>query len=231
MKTIAGCCLAFLLFAAGCDDTTTYDIGSNDPNTVVALGDSITVGESSSDGLGYREILKNLFAADGRTGIQIFNEGRPGALSDSGVKRIDRILQQYRPAVLIVLFGTNDELLGVPRQVTFAFAGTTSGNLRQIVTAARANKTLVVLSTIPPVCGREGQLSNIVLMNDVIRQLAVEFKDDDGVFLADAWDAFVKTSPPDGCALINRDRGNHPNDAGYAVLAQTYYDALGDGRW
>jgi lysophospholipase L1-like esterase len=234
MKTIACGSLAILLLTAGCDGGTTYDIGGNDPGTIVAFGDSISSGESSSDGQGYRRLLKDLLAADGRAGIQVLDEGVPGAFSDSGVRRIDRVLQQDRPAVLILLLGTNDEFEGVQRRQYFAFSGTTSGNLRQIVTAARANRTLVVLSTIPPVCteSRAAQRANIALMNDRILELAAELQaQDDGVFLADAWGAFLTTSPPDGCGLINLARGNHPNDAGYAVLAQTYFDALRDIRW
>lgn len=234
MKMIAGGCLAVLLLASGCDNATTYDIGSNDPNVIVAFGDSISAGEGSTDGQGYRELLGNLFAADGRTAIRVLDEGRPGTLSDTGVDRIDKVLRRDRPAVLILLLGTNDELEGVPRQQLFNFTGTTSGNLRQIITTARANKTLVVLSTIPPVCteSRQGQRANIVLMNEMIQALAVELQaQDNGIFLANAWDAFLTTSPPDGCGLINPDRGNHPNDGGYAVLAQIYYDALIDARW
>ncbi len=232
LKAIAGGCLALSLFVGGCDHKTSYDIGLNDPNVVVAFGDSLSAGEGSSDGQGYRGMLKNLFAGDGRSQIQVLDEGRPGSLSDTGVNRIGKVLQQDRPAALIVLYGTNDELKGVPRQQFFAFTGTTSGNLRQIVSTARGNKTLVVLSTIPPVCGegRQTQRANIVLENDKIHELAVEFKHDNGVFFADAWDAFLQTSPPDGCGLIG-ERGNHPNDAGYAVLAQTYYDALDNARW
>ena len=234
MKTAAGGLLALLLLAGGCDNTTTYNIGGNDPNAIAAFGDSISTGESSSDGRGYRELLRGLFAADGRAAIRVIDEGIPGALSDTGVNRIGAVLQRDRPAVLILLFGTNDEFNGVPRREFFSFTGTTSGNLRQIVTAARANKTLVVLSTIPPVCteSREFQRTNIALENELIVALAADLQaQDNGVFLADAWDAFLTTSPPDGCGLINLDRGNHPNDAGYAVLAQTYYDALRDAKW
>ena len=233
MRTTA-CCLALLLLAGGCDNKTHYDIGANDPQRIVAFGDSISAGEGSSDGNGYRSLLEGLFAADGRGGMQVLNEGDPGALSDSGVRHVDTVLQRDRPAVMITLLGTNDELLGMPRKQFAAFAGTTSGNLREIVLAARANKTLVVLSTIPPVCteSRQAQRNNIALENEKIVALAAELQaQDNGVFLADAWGAFLKASPPDGCGLINMERGNHPNDAGYAVLAQTYYDALGDARW
>jgi acyl-CoA thioesterase-1 len=234
VKAAAGACLALLLFAGGCDNAATYDIGGNDPNAVVAFGDSISAGEGSSNGLGYRGLLKNLFAADGRAEIRVIDEGLPGAFSDSGVRHIGTVLQQHRPAVLVLLLGSNDELTGEPQHAFFGFAGTTSGNLRQIVTAARANNTLVVLSTIPPVCteGRRAQRENIALMNEKILALAAELQaQDNGIFLADAWDAFLTTGPPDGCGLINLDRGNHPNDAGYAVLAQTYYDSLRDARW
>jgi lysophospholipase L1-like esterase len=230
----AGAALAALLLCGGCDNGTTHDIGGNDPNPVVAFGDSISAGEGSSDGRGYRAHLERLFATDGRGGIRVLDEGEPGGLSDSGLERIGGVLARDRPAVLILMLGTNDEFLGLPRQQFLAFVGTTSGNLREIARAARSSKTLVVLSTLPPVCteSRQAQRGNIVLGTEKIRALAAELQaQDDGVFLADAWDAFLTTSPPDGCGLIDLERGNHPNDAGYAVLAQLYYTTLGDSRW
>jgi len=233
-----GLVLFFLPFVGGCpgghSGPTEHDIGGNDPNVVVAFGDSISDGYDSYNGMGYRDDLEYLFAADGRSGIRVLDEGEPGTYSYQGVERINGVLARDRPAVLILLYGTNDEHSSLPKSVFSRVVSTTSDNLRQIVYSARANQTIVVLSTLPPVCGpaRELQRNNIIAMNVEIRRLGAELRAaDDGVYLADAWEAFLSAAPPDGCSLINPDPGNHPNEAGYAVLARTYYNALGDARW
>lgn len=229
-------CAVLLVAGAGCQSDSTptvFDIGSNDPNAVVAFGDSISEGYGSVGGNGYRDDLERLFAADGRSHIRVIDEGDPGTFSYAGVQRIDSVLAHDRPAVLILLYGTNDEFASLPRLMRSVPPETTSGNLRQIIAAARANQTLVVLSTLTPVCGRRvWQRNNIVEMNKLIREMAVELQaTDNGVFFADAWDAFLNYGQPDGCSLINMESGNHPNEAGYALLAEIYYNALGDARW
>jgi lysophospholipase L1-like esterase len=230
-RVFLGLILSFLPCVGGCpggnSGPTEYDIGGNDPNGVVAFGDSISDGYDSYNGMGYRDDLEYLFASDGRSGIRVLDEGEPGTFSEQGVERINTVLARDRPAVLILLYGTNDEVSEVPM-------GTTIDNLRQIVNASRANQTIVVLSTIPPVCGpeREFQRVNIIALNEEIRSLGKELRAaDDNVFFADAWDAFISAAPPDGCSLINPVPGNHPNEEGYGVLARTYYKALGDARW
>jgi len=234
---LLGLLLFFLPVVGGCPSNsseTTFDIGGNNPNAVVAFGDSISDGYDSYNGMGYRDDLERLFAADGRSGIRVLDEGEPGTYSGQGVERINQVLARDRPAVLILLYGTNDEHASLPMSVLSRVMSTTSENLRQIVNAARANQTIVVLSTIPPVCTpeREFQRNNIIAMNEEIRRLGAELRaSDDGVFLADAWEAFISVGSPDGCSLINMDHGNHPNEAGYAVLARTYYNALADARW
>lgn len=243
---LGGIC-AFLLLAGegcgGCDKSSPteptepepgiYDIGSNNPDVIVAFGDSISDGYDSVGGEGYRDDLEELFAADGRS-ITVLDEGEPGTFSADGADRITKVLAHDRPAVLILLYGTNDEFTSLPKHALEIEEDTTSANLIRIITAARANKTLVVVSTIPPVCldSREFQRNNISEMNDKIREFVAELQEsDNGIFLADAWNAFLDDAPPDGCDLINMDRGNHPNEAGYATLARTYYDSLFYVAW
>jgi len=230
--------------AAGCgtsgtsadpDNPMLLDIAGNDRRVVVAFGDSISTGIDSTDGSGYRDDLERRFANGGRSGIRVIDEGIPGSYSSAGVDRITEVLRRDRPAALILLYGTNDELHSLPQAVyEREVVVPTSENLRRIIEACRENRTLVVLSTIPPVCGpaRTRQRANIASMNEKIRQIGVELSTRDfGVALADPWDAFLAYAPPDGCALINLEHGNHPNDAGYAVLADTYYDRLSTLAW
>jgi lysophospholipase L1-like esterase len=235
---------ALAALAAGCrgsdssaspDSPTLFDIGSNDPSVVVAFGDSISAGVDSYDGTGYRDDLERRFANDGRPGVRVLDEGIGGSESSAGVERIVEVLRRDRPAALVLLYGTNDELRNLPQAIYLReVVATTSENLRRIIDACRANRTLVVLSTIPPVCGpaRARQRANIASMNEKIRQIGRELSALDlGVMLADPWNAFLAKAPPDGCALISPERGNHPNDAGYALLADVYYEQLRNVAW
>ncbi|HEY5998241.1 MAG TPA: SGNH/GDSL hydrolase family protein [bacterium] len=243
-RALVGGGILLLLALAACSSATgpsdtggdgtpvKLDIGGNNPNIVVAFGDSISDGYYSANGLGYRDDLQALFAADGRKGIRVLDEADSGTFSAAGVERIGAVLRRDRPAVLVLLYGTNDEHAGLPMSATRI--ATTSENLRAIIATARGNRTIVVLSTLPPVCSqsRAYQETNIVLMNEKIRAIGEELQPNDaGVILADAWKTFTTQSPPDGCGLINPDHGNHPNEAGYTALARTYYDALAGLRW
>lgn len=239
---IAAAALAGLL-AAGCgsggpkivEDPMPFSIGENSPGIIVAFGDSISDGVDSTDGTGYRDDLERYFDRAGRAYVRVVNEGIPGSYTVDGDARIEAVLERDQPAAIIVLYGTNDELKNLPRAAyEREIILPTSEYLRRIALTARANGTLVVLSTIPPVCGegRANQRQNIVLMNEKIRSLAAELGARDfGVRFADAWNAFLSRGGSDGCSLIEMSHGNHPNDRGYALLAEVYYDALRDLTW
>lgn len=239
--TVVAACAALL--AASCssggptvvEDPMTFNIGQNNPGVIVAFGDSISYGVDSTDGTGYRDDLERFYDLEGRAYIKVLNEGVPGSYTLDGAARIGSVLERDEPAVLVLLYGTNDELKNLPRA---AFEREvilpTTEYLRQIAVTARANKTIVVMSTLPPVCGiaRVRQRENIELLNEKIRTLAAELGSRDwGVRFADAWDAFIERGAPDGCSLISMTSGNHPNDAGYAVLARIYHDALDGLTW
>lgn len=211
-----------------------FGVGGNDPRVIVAFGDSITVGQDSTDGKGYRSILERKLARAGRSGLRIVNEGIGGTFARDGAARIGEVLERDRPAALLLMYGTNDQGRGLPQELFQAEAVPTSEHLRRIIVDARANRTLVVLATLPPVCGqsRQAQRANIVTMNDKIRELGTEMAlNDFGVMLVDPWQDMLAAAPPDGCDLISRVSNNHPNDAGYAVLAESFYSALKHVAW
>jgi lysophospholipase L1-like esterase len=209
-----------------------FDVRPNDRSVLVAFGDSISWGDESSDGQGYRRHLEDLLASAGRPGMHVINEGIPGTVAEEGAARIEEVLRRDRPAVLLLLYGTNDEAFGLPQSVLRRQVTTTSEYLRMIISAARANRTIVVVSTLPAICApRLHQRDLAVSMNDKIRALALEMGASDlGVILADSWTDFLSTSPPDGCALIGPG-GNHPTDTGYAVLAGSFFKALQKIAW
>ena len=83
-------------------------IGSRSrPNLYLAFGDSITYGDGSSDGGGYRDELRaDLRAYWGKADIT--NDGAPGTKSNKGETRVGASLGKNRPAYLLILYGTND---------------------------------------------------------------------------------------------------------------------------
>ena len=77
------------------------------PNVYLAFGDSITFGDGSSDGSGYRDELQaDLRAYWGKADVA--NDGVPGTKSNKGESRAGASLATRRPAYLLILYGTND---------------------------------------------------------------------------------------------------------------------------
>ena len=81
-------------------------IGGNVPATYMAFGDSITEGDGSTDGEGYRTLLAPRLDSHFGEGM-IIDAAAPGTRSNAGARRIDRALNSVQPAYVIILYGTN----------------------------------------------------------------------------------------------------------------------------
>jgi lysophospholipase L1-like esterase len=203
----------------------TLPIGNNNANVYLGLGDSITNGDGSSDGNGYILRLQNLLAPYFRR-AEVHGWGREG---DSSIETADptvmkRSLRTYDPAYTLVLLGTND-WQDQTCQTQGPAACFTIDSLRSIVEQVKDWHSLPVLGNLPPVnpaLAPAGRNTWIDDMNTRIRALAQE----EGAPLADINGAFKAQSslPP----LFSDDV--HPNDAGYEVLAQAWFDAITRGR-
>ncbi len=230
-----------LLLAAGCSgsgtdspsDVVQFDVGGNHRAVLLAYGDGITAGPGASGGAGYDVTLDRLLAEAGRPGLRIVNEGRAGSSSADGASRIGEALGRVRPAVLLLLYGSSDASITALQPPLDPPGGAVDRNLRTMIEAARAGRTLVVVSTLPPVCG-EGRLyqrERTSAANEKIRSLARELGASDlGVVLVDAWADFLRAAPPDGCGLIGPS-GNLPTDDGHAALAATFAGGLQYLAW
>ena len=188
--------------------------------TVAAFGDSITRGwpydKDDADGIpnngGYVPTLQSKLNAVG-WGATVLNYGYPGEFVTSGVNRIRP--QDYSAAVLkskpdyvLAMEGTND----LSWYVGWA---TIRDSLATIVSYVKEGDSVPLLGTLLP---RGGYVNEQVLLtNDAIRQLA---KDED-VVLADLYYA----DDLNWSGLINSDK-IHPNYAGYALMADTWFSAL-----
>ena len=188
----------------GCEDdggsgSSGGDFGDNDRNVVVAMGDSITAGY----GVGAADSYPvQLSAMIGRT---VVNTGVNGERSIAASGRVNGVLSRYKPAYLLILYGSNDATNGGDPAATVA-------GLRSIVLAARANKTVPILGTIPPAFGSHA-FSNpgVDALNPFIRQMAQE----EGVAVADIHGALNDPA-------LFQDDGLHPNAAGMRRIASAF---------
>lgn len=115
---------------------------------IVAFGDSLTAGYRTGAGESYPDYLQRDLNASGYQ-YRVLNEGISGNTSKDGVVRVQRIAAMH-PAIVIVAFGGNDGLRGIP--IT-----DTETNLATIISTLQNEHAEVILGgiTLPPNYGSE----------------------------------------------------------------------------
>jgi len=111
--------------------------------TIVAFGDSLTAGYGADQGHSYPDYLQKLL--DSRNfQYRVVNMGISGNTTKDGLDRVKDVLA-LKPAIVIVEFGGNDGLRGLP-------ISSTRENLDSIVQQFKQNNIPVVLAgiTMPP---------------------------------------------------------------------------------
>lgn len=200
--------LLILLLSAvmvGCEDNNSdHDFGNNNPDVYVAMGDSIT------SGLGYSSVEPYPAKLSAMLGKTVINKGHGGDLSSDGKSDVNSVLANYKPGYLLILYGVNDIIYSYGTDHIIA-------NLRAIIQAAKANKTVPVIATLTPAFGSHAYMTGgINDLNASIRLMAAE----EGVSVADLDSAFGWNSD-----YILSD-GLHPNDEGNELIATTFFNVL-----
>lgn len=110
---------------------------------LVCFGDSLTAGYGADPGESYPDYLQADLDARGYH-YRVVNEGISGNTTKDGVGRLNTILA-LKPAVVVVEFGGNDGLRGLPIQDSRA-------NLDKIIATLKASGAKVALAgiTLPP---------------------------------------------------------------------------------
>jgi lysophospholipase L1-like esterase len=189
-------------------------------NLYLAFGDSITWGEGSSDGAGYRDYLRNdLRAYWGKADVTL--DGLPGSRSNRGESRLGISLNRYHPAYVLILYGTNDWNEAECRN---EFPCYTIDALRSMVLQTRDAGAFPVVGTIPPVdpdyVDRDAEARNdwVKRMNDLVRAMAKQ----EGAPVAEVHGAFLKqpSLPPLFTDFL------HPNDTGFQLIGHAFFDAI-----
>jgi acyl-CoA thioesterase I len=132
---------------------------------IVAFGDSLTAGFGAEPGSSYPDFLqKDLDRAGLRW--RVVNAGVSGDTTTDGANRVSEVLA-VKPRVVILEFGGNDGLRGLPIE-------TTRANLDQMIVALRNSGATVILAgmTLPPNYGPD----YIQGFERVYQDLAVKYK-------------------------------------------------------
>ena len=129
---------ALLLIAAlaSCGESVprVAPVGPNE--VIVAFGDSLTYGTGAAETESYPVVLGQLI------GRKVVKAGVPGELTAQGLMRLPRVIEEHRPALMIVCLGGNDML----RRMDEAQV---RKNLREIIGVIRAQGIAVVLVGVP----------------------------------------------------------------------------------
>jgi len=159
---------------------------------ILAFGDSLTYGTGAANGHDYPSLLANAI------GREVINAGIPGEISAAGLQRLPQLLDDYQPDLLILIHGGNDILHKIP-------ADETRTNLQAMVNQAKQRNIAVVLMGVP-------ELGLLFLHSAPLYQELAQ---------AEQVPIDIETIPAILSNNALKSDTVHPNDAGYAKLADS----------
>jgi acyl-CoA thioesterase I len=177
-----------------------------DRPVIVCYGDSITAGYGLAYGESYTDFLQKKLDAAGYA-YKVVNEGTSGATTKDALAGVAFMLRMH-PAIVIVEFGGNDGLRGLPVEQT-------RRNLDQVLSDIENVHAKIVLAgiTLPPDYGQE----YIRAFQQIYRDLAARHH----VALIPMLYAGLVNVP----GTIQAD-GIHPTAKGSAMIADTVFPVL-----
>ena len=134
-KILLSAVCAILLMLFGCDQPEAQPRLRPDA-VILAFGDSLTQGVGTRPELSYPNQLSRLI------GRPVVNAGKSGEVSAAGLERLPQLLEETRPALVLICHGGNDLLRQLDRQAL-------QDNLRRMIDAARQSGAAVVLIAVP----------------------------------------------------------------------------------
>ena len=170
---------------------------------VVTYGDSLTQGVS---GKSYPAFLQDLLDENGYS-YRVDNQGVSGDTTTDGLARIDNVIA-VKPALVVLEFGGNDGLRGVPVTAT-------EQNLSEMIERIKAAHIPLVLAgiTLPPNYGPEYVQPFTAIFLTVARKYKLRFLP----FLLVHEYSHPNLMQPDGI---------HPNEEGNRLVAKDVYDLI-----
>lgn len=173
---------------------------------IVAFGNSLTAGFGADPGESYPDFLqKDLDQSSAR--YRVVNAGVSGDTTTDGLERVQTVIA-LKPSIVILEFGGNDGLRGLP-------VATTRTNLDQIIVALKKAGAKVVLAgmTLPPNYGPEYIHSFEAVYKDLAKKYRL------------ALIPFLLRGVGGNAALMQRD-GIHPTGEGNRTVAKNVMNVL-----
>jgi acyl-CoA thioesterase-1 len=170
---------------------------------VVAFGDSLTQGVS---GKSYPAYLQDVLDENGYR-YRVENQGVSGDTTSDGLVRLENVIAQ-KPALVILEFGGNDGLRGIPVEET-------KKNLGQMIEQLRAAKIPVVLAgiTLPPNYGPDYVKPFTAMYPELAKKYRLRFL------------PFLLIHVYDKPNLMQPD-GIHPSERGNKIVAQDVFELI-----
>lgn len=178
-----------------------------DPRPViVAFGDSLSAGFGADPGQSYPDFLQKELDRRGAQ-YRVVNAGVSGDTTTDGLERVQTVTALH-PAIVILEFGGNDGLRGLP-------VSTTRANLDQIILALQNAGARIVLAgmTLPPNYGQEYIRSFEAVYQDLAKQYHLPLI------------PFLLRGVGGHPNLMQRD-GIHPTGEGNRIVAGTVIESL-----
>lgn len=202
--------LVVAILGHGCDNRNETSAPVNEKTVrqppqkrIVALGDSLTAGMGVDPRRSYPALVEKRLERDGHD-FRVVNAGVSGETSSGTLSRLDWILAQ-EPKIVILEIGANDGLRGID-------TAHVENNIDAILLRLKADDIVTVLAGMKMVRN---------LGEDYTRRF-------DAIYprLAEKHDVifmpfFLKDVA--GIASLNGDDGIHPNEQGYAIIADNMY--------
>lgn len=173
---------------------------------IVAFGDSLSAGFGADPGESYPDFLQKDLDRRGAR-YRVVNAGVSGDTTTDGLERVQTVTV-LKPAIVILEFGGNDGLRGLP-------VSTTRANLDQMILALRKAGAKVVLAgmTLPPNYGPEYIHSFEAIYKDLAKQYRLPLI------------PFLLRGVGGNPALMQRD-GIHPTGEGNRIVAENVMETL-----
>jgi len=164
--------------------------------TIICFGDSLTYGTGAGENMDYPSQLSKLIDRP------VMNAGVPGDTTARALQRLERDVLAKSPDVVLITLGGNDLKNGVAKNIAFE-------NLKLIVESIQKQGARVIIG------GLQFPLRD--------RGFGRAYKK-----LADETGASLISNILEGI-IGNRDLMSdpiHPNDKGYTIMAQKFYEAI-----
>ncbi len=164
---------------------------------IVCFGDSLTFGTGAGAGMDYPSQLAAMI------GKPVLNKGMPGDTTASALGRLNRDVLSVKPDIVLITLGGNDLKNGVAKNIAF-------GNLKYIVETIQDRGAKVIIGGLkfPGLDQGFGQG-----YADLVKQTGATLIPD--IFAGIVDNPKLMSDPI------------HPNNAGYRIIAQRFYNALG----